>query len=473
MQNYRYIRRSSFGVPHPSSRRRGVLLLLILALLAMFGLIAVAFVVISGQAQRSAKCIERMGLVTESPEKLLNEAALQVLRGPTSDVSAVRAHSLLEDMYGNEFVYGTIAGTASVAGGQLLDIATTSVVKSGSLTEGTVTGGVATASELTRHIGSVLTITSVGNNTNYRALVGQSARIVAAGTASATTAFVQVAAFPSGLIPPTNSVFTINGSPFSGAGFGYNPATGRFDLVAGTNSGAWSVGTSTAASGTMSVALLPNLPLSLYASTATLGTNASARGNPPGGTNSDYTAADFQHMFLAAQVYNSSAGSVVQTVPSFHRPALMNYWANACGGAMPADVLQKIMLRPLGGSAGSFTTCTGAGGTGTFTLSGGSDSIPHPNFTGSNPNFSPFWDGQTAGAGQWDVDNDGDGVPDSVWVDLGMPVRATADGRLYKPLFAILCTDLDGRFERQRSRLPGANRCAHRGRCRQYDGLYA
>ena len=44
------------------------------------------------------------------------------------------------------------------------------------------------------------------------------------------------------------------------------------------------------------------------------------------------------------------------------------------------------------------------------------------------------------------MDNDGDGVPDSVWVDLGLPVRATADGRLYKPLFAILCVDLDGRL---------------------------
>ena len=74
----------------------------------------------------------------------------------------------------------------------------------------------------------------------------------------------------------------------------------------------------------------------------------------------------------------------------------------------------------------------------------------HPNFTGSNPNFNPVWDGVTpvgsgmqkiagqgGGAatptgkiiqygGMWDVDNDGDGVPDSVWVDLGMPVRIGA-----------------------------------------------
>ncbi len=70
------------------------------------------------------------------------------------------------------------------------------------------------------------------------------------------------------------------------------------------------------------------------------------------------------------------------------------------------------------------------------------DNPDHPNFTGSNPNsngFDPI-------NGPWDVDNDGDGVPDSVWVDLGMPVRSTPDGRLYKPLFAILCVDLDGRI---------------------------
>ena len=46
----------------------------------------------------------------------------------------------------------------------------------------------------------------------------------------------------------------------------------------------------------------------------------------------------------------------------------------------------------------------------------------------------------------WDVDNNGDGVPDSVWLDLGFPIQSAPDGRLYKPLFAILCMDLDGRL---------------------------
>ena len=48
--------------------------------------------------------------------------------------------------------------------------------------------------------------------------------------------------------------------------------------------------------------------------------------------------------------------------------------------------------------------------------------------------------------GPWDVDTDGDGIADSVWVDLGMPVQTAADGTTYKPLFAIRVLDMDGRL---------------------------
>ena len=63
----------------------------------------------------------------------------------------------------------------------------------------------------------------------------------------------------------------------------------------------------------------------------------------------------------------------------------------------------------------------------------------HPNFTGSNPTFDPV-------NGPWDVDNDGDGVAESVWVDIGFPVQTAPDGRRYKPLVAFHCVDLDSRL---------------------------
>ena len=136
----------------------------------------------------------------------------------------------------------------------------------------------------------------------------------------------------------------------------------------------WSVGSTTATR--FPVALLPNLPLSVYYNAST-----NPLSNPPGGANSDYTAADFQHMLLAARCRRLRP---VQTLPSFHRPALVNYWINATVGAdnnvgttsglhQRQDLCRKIMMRPIGSMNGITT----------------SDNPDHPNFTGSNPNFDP------------------------------------------------------------------------------------
>ena len=58
-------------------------------------------------------------------------------------------------------------------------------------------------------------------------------------------------------------------------------------------------------------------------------------------------------------------------------------------------------------------------------------------------NFAiPFWEA----VGPWDVDNDNDGVPDSIWVDIGDPIIEAEDGTRYKPLYAFLIMDMDGRL---------------------------
>ena len=72
----------------------------------------------------------------------------------------------------------------------------------------------------------------------------------------------------------------------------------------------------------------------------------------------------------------------------------------------------------------------------------------NPDFTGSNPTSRISFMSPVSSLGarlqqpcqtdlqtyRWDVDNDGDGVADSISVDLGLPVRAAKDGKLYKPL---------------------------------------
>ena len=218
--------------------------------------------------------------------------------------------------------------------------------------------------------------------------------------------------------------------PFTGAGFGYNTGAGQLNATA-------TVGTAPPCP----LAFLPNHP---------------ANQNPPGGANSDYTAPDCQHMFLAAQTpFNPTIGDgrLSTPIPSLHRPELVNYFANGVSPSNPTfdglwqqnqALCRAIMMRPIGQYAGTITS---------------QNSLDHPHFTGSNldvngqPAFNPMWDGFTPtptnpksnGLCQWDVDNDGDGIPDSIWVDLAAPVR-TINSRTVKPLYALLCVDLDGRL---------------------------
>lgn len=55
-------------------------------------------------------------------------------------------------------------------------------------------------------------------------------------------------------------------------------------------------------------------------------------------------------------------------------------------------------------------------------------------------------DDGTVANSPWDVDNDGDGDKDSVWMNLGLPPRAMPDGTMVVPMYAILVEDMDGRI---------------------------
>ncbi|MEO1999069.1 MAG: hypothetical protein ABGZ17_27800, partial [Planctomycetaceae bacterium] len=43
------------------------------------------------------------------------------------------------------------------------------------------------------------------------------------------------------------------------------------------------------------------------------------------------------------------------------------------------------------------------------------------------------------------VDNDADGIYESIWIDAGLPLQTQSDGTLVKPLVAMIVRDLDGR----------------------------
>ncbi|MDR3108614.1 MAG: hypothetical protein LBU65_02855 [Planctomycetaceae bacterium] len=148
--------------------------------------------------------------------------------------------------------------------------------------------------------------------------------------------------------------------------------------------------------------------------------------------NVDYTAPDFNNIFLSWYNYDKD-GMLIGIIPSFHRPAIVDYW-HSHGKINDALDLQRLVLRPL--------------------------PLIHPEFSGSNPvlanlkNISDIPDlinilsrnPDQVGAA-YDVDTDADGLNDAYWMDIGLPVEYDPKSKQeYKPLVAITVRELDSRI---------------------------
>jgi hypothetical protein len=387
-----------------------MLLLVVLALLAIFAMLAVAFVVMTGSERITSENLKSIDVQLDPAPKVLDAAAAIVVRGTSVDpnmqltpASAITWQNLMEKIYGGETI-GTLKNPCTLNNSNAQGICNNQLIEFAlpQYNPGTDAYGPNVPVDPFHCVGCVLTMLD-------GPAAGLSTRIV---SINPSTHNVQICAFEGGVLPVSGTYQTahyiVNGFPYSGMGFGYNNSAGTLTPTA----------------------LLPNSPPSVWAST--LGATG---GVIPGGVNSDHTAADYQDPLVGLAASDGSGGVIVP-IPSMHRADLMAYQAQANNISNPQawaswksnlPLLRKIMFRP--------------------------NPIDNPNFTGSNLNFNPLWDGITnpydpsSGTGnKWDVDNMGTGRPDSVWVDLGFPVRFTPDGHAYKPLFAILCLDLDGRL---------------------------
>lgn len=432
MATQRKIRQCGFVMVRGRAARRGVLLLIILSLLAMFAMVGLTFVLASNQQRRGAETAKKIDIRLDQPAKVLREAFGQVARGSTSPdptmmvsyfpKSPAYAHNLLSNLYGNMTMVGQVTYASDISG----TITTTTTSNSSTTANCQLVNLAISAPNNPNYSTSKLDVTNtqigmrcVGNVLTVLngPAAGISTRVVRyfQPKAGQTKGILQVVAEGQLNVLPMQQyinaeepiLVAVNGSPFSGLGYqnlgGNNPQTPWDDV---TN-----------------------------------------------GLNVDYTAVDYNNMALAmmlpARMLDQNGrdvlinGGVTVPIPSYHRPEWINFAVKQQLATKFTNQdkqklgVQLFSLRPLGKSLAS--------------------SPPqiwlHRTFTGSNPRFNPLWNGQydptTQGSPcpyQWDVDNDGDGVPDSVWVDLGFPARIMPDGRHYKPLFAVLCTDLGGRL---------------------------
>lgn len=178
---------------------------------------------------------------------------------------------------------------------------------------------------------------------------------------------------------------------------------------------------------------------------------------------SPYNAADRFTLFLAnyrqapfvrsGDLSHDLLDNRDQTVtPSFHRPALFDTLTNGgflsiydqaydagnygdeARGALLTALVRKLTPRPLPLDHWNFD-----GGNDRLRYGGG-----NPRF-GDVETFAQRMAQNAPAANPYDVDADGDGVREAIWIPSGLPVRVDENGTPYVTMFAYTILDLDGR----------------------------
>lgn len=428
----------------PRTQRAGVVLIVVLGILALFALVGITFLLSTEQGVVASKAVASIEQSEDPPETLLERSLAQVLVGSTNSRSVLQHHSLLEDVYGEPIQVGTLTGVAANPVG-------TSNGQAGLL------GLDLPVPRQEYYNGLVLTMIT-GN------CAGKSTRIIQSRSAGSVLVFpfegmrldpADPTRWDADTAPAQNDQFVINGRPFNGMGFGYDKiyATG---VPTGSTAGLLdltprrlafdrdieiALGMGPPAQGTLAPQLAPQIwpglldfPMALLPNPRAPEWQALLNPNPavpeitdfaPVQADEDYDAVDYQNMLLALYVHTASStlgGRFVSenevTIPSLHRPALINFWRTQASSLGLSNLeeralLRRISLRPL--------------------------VEDHPEFALTNPSYNDV-------LGPWDVDNDRDGRPDSIWVDLGFEVQQDSEGRNYKPLAALLVRDLDSKL---------------------------
>ncbi len=403
--------------PRRLRERRGVLLLVVLSVLVLFVLLTVTYVIVASKERTSARAFSRAEPSGDPPNQVLDSLMMILLRDTNDLHSPFRSWSLLEGIYGNDKFAnfrGTLSADATVmpgTGGQFLFIPMTSPPPSHK-------------GQTNYYAGRVLTmLTGRCAGTSTRIVGSDDAKLIVMRLNA--DAGIDAGSGGAYLDPKANDVFLINGPAYAGMGRGYDPsgaskAPNGFVFKSDQNQLS---GPTT----DWEYALLPN---PAYFQSTTSGSNNYTDPAGPGGANVDYTAYDYNNMYLGL-LTNDVSGKLPTVLPSFHRAELYTYWVQRMTG-MPADqqraLKRKILFRPTLDDHPIFCAATNPG----------FNAAPYPGINPTPPS------GQTM-IPPLDVDNMGTGVPDSIWIDPGLPAMVNKDGKTYKILVAPLILDMDGR----------------------------
>ena len=419
-------------------RRRGIVLVLVLGMLGLMALIGVTFATFAGQSLKNGRNFAQ-GVGRPQAEALMDYALAQLINDTNNPLSAIRGHSLLRDMYGNDSVYRGSNPTQNAIADLLVNGVFDRVYYGGAYTTLLLgTPQIHSTGTATPFYGQLQYPTNIPTTGQYSGLdftrwilrfapvngVPQTFEVLEDDATTGSHIFTLSANLGIPVTDPLNNV-----TPLSSADV-------RSFIYANPNIGAGgSVGSFAKNYTTLTREGVPfvldgrymrafngpgltrpvqavqdsNNNFINYPYNQAANANMRVAGYDPDaiGMDEDYDACDLENWFLAIQ---SADGQVM--IPSFHRPGILTPldWA---AGALPAQRAKILRPRQADNS---------------------------PLFPGDPNTFS------SGGKLTYDIDNDGDGVTDSVWLDLGYPVQRDPNGKLYKPLFAFMVLGLNGRL---------------------------
>lgn len=518
---------------HRKSPRRGMILLIVLGMLALFSLLAVTYVVFAGQSRSASFVLANSAYRGTNSSTLMNQVVKQAVRGTQDKRSALWGQSLLEDLYGpmldnngnvipfanagvqvgNWPADGAIQRNQAVSliGTQFIrfpirlpndDNAGTPIpTEEDSLrtriitfVEGPLRG---LSFRVVRHVTedpstlNKLTITPANTVPATVDLVASQIdpqnrvmdQFLYIDFSDAPNAMVSVPAItgPPSFPPRQVSLHEAVTTPvILNALFYLNEFSGyRFILNTPIRSGT-GYGRAAAFSGDIDLMQTSNVDATLLPTPVALlndfGSYRGALALPNGGGNEPYDAADYNNYFLSFK--RGTPQSSADIIPSFHRPEVINYLAGRVNMASltPRVVLRLLQLVDYATSRPLSMTITNVNPAdydpawlGTLT---NNSIVVNPSFSATNPGLFPAMTpelvmdlGSSASLapgsanhrnllsflrwlayGPWDVDTDGDGVNDAIWIDPNLPVITSPEGKMLKPLVALKIEDLDGRL---------------------------
>ena len=402
-----------------SARRRGVILIVILGMLALMALIGVTFATFSGQAQVNARNFSQSKNNVRSAE-MMDFALTQLIYDTANPLSAIRGHSLLRDMYGNDarnngYLTANPSSGTPIMFQSVTALTAPAVVKGISVPAGYIkcvtnlplSDPALYSYDFTRWIvkfpGGYYGGATYYVSQTYEVVVDDSTgtdaafRIFYLPPPDTTTQYSVGTAATSTLVQlPTGIAFVLDGRylrAFNGSGMsglGFLTVYGNFRV----NPAAYG--------------------------------NFRVFGNDPDliDMDEDYDACDLENWFLAIQ---SADGQVI--IPSFHRPGILR--ADPSDSTYPNNAPST--------SATNDWRNTSPDSAARFLRPRAVDGHSAISFPDLLPDAS-------TGRITYDIDNDGDGITDSVWLDLGYPSMSDSKGMVFKPLFAFLVIGLNGRL---------------------------